>query len=354
MHGLVYQPWCYISTKHGYFNSEKPSSPSLFIIEFFFIIGFCSLCTHLDYQVVTTGQLCHRSTVTHTTEVENKRKEEEACCLNIRTENDFPEAMKNHPTCWLCEPSTPVLTLIQNWRLGGHLRLVLCPRCNICDWSSAPGAIHPIAARRASHSFRHLPRTHDLHSRCHANNSLHLLCFSFLTSYLPRVHPTPCWASQVIRKSKWKLQSETRHRNPTPVCGEIQQQACKLDTVICEIDLAASNKTKASGVPWATGNFPYRLSSGRFGPFSWWTARITFILPHYHLYSSLVSAFLINTMTQSSLGRKGLISVCSLQSVLEGSWGTMMCALEAATTEETLFTGLFPLPCFLNNKGLPD
>ena len=140
MHGLVYQPWCYISTKHGYFNSEKPSSPSLFIIEFFFIIGFCSLCTHLDYQVVTTGQLCHRSTVTHTTEVENKRKEEEACCLNIRTENDFPEAMKNHPTCWLCEPSTPVLTLIQNWRLGGHLRLVLCPRCNICDWSSVPGA----------------------------------------------------------------------------------------------------------------------------------------------------------------------------------------------------------------------
>lgn len=48
----------------------------------------------------------------------------------------------------------------------------------ICDWSSALGAVHPIAARRASHPFQYLPEMHVLPSRCHENRSRLLLCAS--------------------------------------------------------------------------------------------------------------------------------------------------------------------------------
>lgn len=152
--------------------------------------------------------------------------------------------------------------------------------------------------RKENHSSQYLPRVHVLYSQYHNSRefSTSSLCFCFLIGYLSCAHPT-LWrwkleavsiliptlrtdfsASLVIRKSKWKLQLETCHRNPTPAGGVTQQQPCKLDSVICEINLAVGNKAEESGVLWATGNLPYWLQRGRFWPFPWWSANIIFYI----------------------------------------------------------------------------
>lgn len=243
MHGLFYQPWNCISMRHGYHRSGMQLASS-----------FLHSCS--PSSLGPSRPSCPQAEASsakalqpHTSKVERKRKiMEAACCRNTRTERaSSSEATKTRPVCWC------VLTLTPNPRLWGYLHLAFCPGCEPSHPRTFLGLMSfPAESTRAD-------RSHLL-----------LRASRFLTGYLSCTTNTDCWgknwkpspyslptlrtellsASLVIRKSQWKRQSETCHRNPTPACCEPQQQPCKWDTVVCEIDLATSNKAEeASGVP---------------------------------------------------------------------------------------------------------
>lgn len=57
---------------------------------------------------------------------------------------------------------------------------------------------------------------------------------------------------------------------------------------------------------------------------------------------SWVSVAVIHTMTKSTLGRKGLISAYSLQSIMRGSQVELKARSDTEAMEATLLTGLLP------------